>query len=69
MTAAQQKSVDGLLSALESFLDYYDQAGIEPALRDDDLFDADERFNVREGKKAVKRFHRAFRTGEKAVAR
>lgn len=52
---------DGLLCALKSFVDYYDQAGIgdckegEDDIEDDVfvVFDGDERFNVRQGRAAI----------------
>jgi hypothetical protein len=50
-----------LLAALKSFVDYYDQAGIGPCDegQDDedcgDCFDGDERFNVRQGRAAIRR--------------
>jgi hypothetical protein len=66
LTKSQQDAIDRLHSALASFTDYYDQAGIGPCHErnddkdDDDGFNGDERFNVRWGRRALKRAQKAF---------
>ncbi len=65
MTKTEQNAIARLHSALASFTDYYGQAGIGPChARDDDKdedgFDGDERFNVRWGRRALKRAQKAF---------